>query len=49
MAAISRTLIPVKGSDESLVDAFVVVVVFDEIEDESQILDEPEAVEHAPP
>ena len=43
MAATSRTLIPVKGSDEPFVDAFVVEL------DESHKLDEPEAVEHSPP
>jgi hypothetical protein len=49
MAATSRTLIPVNGSEEPLVDAFVVESVAEEIEDESHRLDEPEAVEHAPP
>jgi hypothetical protein len=52
MAATSRTLIPVKGSDAPLVDAFVVgevAVELEEIEDESHRLEEPEAVEHAPP
>lgn len=53
MAATSRTLIPVKGSVEPLVDAFVVgEVELEEIEDESHRLEEPEEpepIEHGPP